>query len=198
MSCKIVNVSNMLARKLDDFIERHYANNKSALLLKGARQVGKTSAIREYAKRHKMNLIEINFYEDDSACSLFSGAQSAKDVLLRISAHTRMRTSLPNTLIFFDEVQKCPEIITWIKFLVDEGSCRYALSGSLLGVELQDIESVPVGYMAVKEVYPLDLEEFSRCLGLSDQVFESISVAFQKREPVDDIVHDALMRMVHL
>ena len=78
----------MLARKLDDFIERHYANNKSALLLKGARQVGKTSAIREYAKRHKMNLIEINFYEDDSACSLFSGAQSAKDVLLRISAHT--------------------------------------------------------------------------------------------------------------
>ena len=137
----------MLARKLDDFIERHYANNKSALLLKGARQVGKTSAIREYAKRHKMNLIEINFYEDDSACSLFSGAQSAKDVLLRISAHTRKRTSLPNTMVFFDEVQKCPEIITWIKFLVDEGSCRYALSGSLLGVELQDIESVPVGYM---------------------------------------------------
>lgn len=198
MSCKIVNVSNMLARKLDDFIERHYANNKSALLLKGARQVGKTSAIREYAKRHKMNLIEINFYEDDSAYSLFSGAQSAKDVLLRISAHTRKRTSLPNTMVFFDEVQKCPEIITWIKFLVDEGSCRYALSGSLLGVELQDIESVPVGYMAVKEVFPLDLEEFSRCLGLSDQVFESISEAFQKREPVDDIVHDALMRMVHL
>ena len=160
MSCKIVNVSNMLARKLDDFIERHYANNKSALLLKGARQVGKTSAIREYAKRHKMNLIEINFYEDDSACSLFSGAQTAKDVLLRISAHTRKRTSLPNTMVFFDEVQKCPEIITWIKFLVDEGSCRYALSGSLLGVELQDIESVPVGYMAVKEVFPLDLEEF--------------------------------------
>lgn len=188
----------MLARKLDDFIERHYANNKSALLLKGARQVGKTSAIREYAKRHKMNLIEINFYEDDSACSLFSGAQSAKDVLLRISAHTRKRTSLPNTMVFFDEVQKCPEIITWIKFLVDEGSCRYALSGSLLGVELQDIESVPVGYMAVKEVFPLDLEEFSRCLGLSDQVFESISEAFQKREPVDDIVHNALMRMVHL
>jgi predicted AAA+ superfamily ATPase len=72
------------------------------------------------------------------------------------------------------------------------------LSGSLLGVELQDIESVPVGYMAVKEVYPLDLEEFARCLGLSDQVFESISEAFQKREPVDDIVHNALMRMVHL
>ncbi len=188
----------MLARKLDNFIERHYANNKSALLLKGARQVGKTSAIREYAKRHQINLIEINFYEDDSARSLFSGSQSAKDILLRISAHTKKRTSLPNTMIFFDEVQKCPEVITWIKFLVDEGSCRYALSGSLLGVELQDIESVPVGYMAVKEVFPLDLEEFSRCLGLSDQVLESLSEAFQKRTPVDDIVHEALMKMVHL
>ena len=110
----------MLSRKLDTFIERHYANNKSALLLKGARQVGKTSAIRKYADRHKINLIEINFYEDESACNIFKGSQNAKDVLLRISAHTKKRTSLPNTMIFFDEVQKCPEVITWIKFLVDE------------------------------------------------------------------------------
>lgn len=188
----------MIARKLDAFIERHYANNRSALLLKGARQVGKTYAIREYARRHEMNLIEINFYEDDSARNLFVGAQSAKDVLLRISAHTRRRTSLPNTMIFFDEVQKCPDVITWIKFLVNEASCLYALSGSLLGVELQDVESVPVGYMVVKEVFPLDLEEFSRCLGMSDQVFECIMDAFQKRIPVDNIIHDALMKMVHL
>ena len=140
----------MLSRKLDSFIERHYENNKSALLLKGARQVGKTSAIRKYATGHKTNLIEINFLEDDSACKIFKGAQNAKDVLLRISAHTKQKNSLTNTIIFFDEVQKCPEVITWIKFLVDEGSCRYALSGSLLGVELKGVESVPVGYMTVK------------------------------------------------
>ena len=119
----------MLNRKIDEFIERHYASNNSALLLKGARQVGKTYAMRGYAKKHEMNLIEINFYEDESARNLFSGAQSAKDVLLRISAHTKKKVSLPNTIIFFDEVQKCPEVITWIKFLVDEGSCKYALSG---------------------------------------------------------------------
>ena len=168
------------------------------MLLKGARQVGKTYAIRGYAKKHKMNLIEINFYEDESAQNLFSGAQSAKDVLLRISAHTKKKVSLANTIIFFDEVQKCPEVITWIKFLVDEGSCKYALSGSLLGVELHDVKSVPVGYMTVKEVFPLDLEEFSRCLGLSDQVYESLLCAFHKRIPVDNIVHEALMKMVHL
>ncbi len=188
----------MLSRKLDNFIEKHYENNKSALLLKGARQVGKTSAIRKYARKQKMNLIEINFYEDDSACGIFKGSQNAKDVLLRISAHTKKKTSLPNTMIFFDEVQKCPEVITWIKFLVDEGSCKYALSGSLLGVELKGVESVPVGYMAVKEVFPLDMEEFSRCLGLSDEVLTSVEEAFDKKIPVDKVVHDALMKMVHL
>lgn len=193
-----INYTDMLSRKLDNFIEKHYENNKSALLLKGARQVGKTSAIRKYARKQKMNLIEINFYEDDSACGIFKGSQNAKDVLLRISAHTKKKTSLPNTMIFFDEVQKCPEVITWIKFLVDEGSCKYALSGSLLGVELKGVESVPVGYMAVKEVFPLDMEEFSRCLGLSDEVLTSVEEAFDKKIPVDKVVHDALMKMVHL
>ena len=193
-----INYTDMLSRKLDNFIEKHYENNKSALLLKGARQVGKTSAIRKYARKQKMNLIEINFYEDDSACGIFKGSQNAKDVLLRISAHTKKKTSLPNTMIFFDEVQKCPEVITWIKFLVDEGSCKYALSGSLLGVELKGVESVPVGYMAVKEVFPLDMEEFARCLGLSDEVLTSVEEAFDKKIPVDKVVHDALMKMVHL
>ena len=193
-----INYTDMLSRKLDNFIEKHYANNKSALLLKGARQVGKTSAIRKYARKQKMNLIEINFYEDDSACGIFKGSQNAKDVLLRISAHTKKKTSLPNTMIFFDEVQKCPEVITWIKFLVDEGSCKYALSGSLLGVELKGVESVPVGYMSVKEVFPLDIEEFSRCLGLSDEVLTSVGEAFEKKIPVDEVVHAALMKMIHL
>lgn len=188
----------MLSRKLDKYIEWHYANNKSALLLKGARQVGKTSAIRRFAEKQKMNLIEINFYEDASACDLFHGAQNAKDILLRISAHTKKKTSLPNTMIFFDEVQKCPEIITWIKFLVDDGSCRYALSGSLLGVELQDVESVPVGYMSVKEVFPFDIEEFAQCIGLSDEVLQHVREAFESRTPVDPIIHDALMKMVRL
>lgn len=188
----------MLHRKLDDFIERHYANSTSSLLLKGARQVGKTYAIRKYARKYKMNLIEINFYEDITSRNLFKSAQSAKDVLLRISAHTKKNTSLPNTMIFFDEVQMCPDVITWIKFLVDEGSCRYALSGSLLGVELKNVESVPVGYMSIKDVYPLDMEEFALSLGLSDQVLANVAEAFETRRPVDDIVHDALMKMVHL
>lgn len=188
----------MVCRKLDKYIERHYSNSRSSLLLTGARQTGKTFAVRKYAKVHNLNLIEINFYEDESAKIIFEGAQNAKDVLLRISAHTKKKTSLPDTLIFFDEVQKCPEVMTWIKFLVDEGSCRYALSGSLLGVELHDVRSVPVGYMAIKEVYPLDLEEFAFALGLSEEVLSTVRQSWEKHMPVDKVVHESLLKMVQL
>lgn len=188
----------MIQRKLDKYIEQHFATNKSALLLKGARQTGKTFAIRKYAQEQRKNLIEINFYEDAEARKLFTGANSAQEVLLRISAHTRSRTSLPDTLIFFDEVQMCPEALTWIKFLVDDTSCLYALSGSLLGVELRNIESVPVGYMTVKEVFPLDLEEFARTLGLSDEVYDAVRESFQQSKPVDPVIHSSLLKTVQL
>ena len=188
----------MISRKIDGIIANHFKTSKSALLLTGARQTGKTYAIRKYAETNKLNLIEINFLEDSSATMIFSGAKNAKDVLLRISAHTRQKTSNADTLIFFDEVQKCPEVITWIKFLVDEGSCRYALSGSLLGVELRDIRSVPVGYMAVKEVYPLDLMEFSMALGLSEEVLAAMRDCWGRQVPVDAVVHVSMLRLVRL
>ena len=188
----------MISRKIDGIIANHFKTSKSALLLTGARQTGKTYAIRKYAETNKLNLIEINFLEDISAKKIFSGAKNAKDILLRISAHTRQKTSHADTLLFFDEVQQCPEVITWIKFLVDEGSCRYALSGSLLGEELKDIRSVPVGYMSVKEVFPLDLMEFAMALGLSEEVLISLHDCWDRQIPVDSVVHESMIRLVQL
>lgn len=188
----------MISRYLDKTIENHYVSSKSALLLTGARQVGKTIAIRKYAQKAEMELVEINFYEDAEARNIFIGAQNVGDVLLRISAHTRKRLVPGKTLIFFDEVQKYPDVVTWVKFLVDEGSYRYALSGSLLGVELKDIRSIPVGSMDVIDVYPLTLEEFARALGVSDAVLDSIHNAWEERKPVDAVVHDSMMRVVAL
>lgn len=83
----------MISRKIDKTITNHFKTNKSALLLTGARQTGKTYAIRKYANNQKLNLIEINFLEDTTAKKIFNGAKDAKDVLLRISAHTRQKTS---------------------------------------------------------------------------------------------------------
>ena len=132
------------------------------------------------------------------AKNIFIGAQNAQEVLLRISAHTRTRLVPGKTLIFFDEIQKYADVVTWVKFLVDEGSYRYALSGSLLGVELQDIRSMPVGSLDIQDVYPLTLEEFARAIGVSDAVLGSIREAWEQRKPVDEVVHASMMRVVSL
>ncbi|MBR1929849.1 MAG: ATP-binding protein [Paludibacteraceae bacterium] len=188
----------MIRRDLDLFIDNHYANNRSALLLTGARQVGKTFAIRRYAEKHDLNLVEINFYEDENAKNIFDKAKNVKDVLLRLSAYISQPLIKGKTLIFFDEVQHYADVITWIKFLVDEGSYQYALSGSLLGVTLKDIRSMPVGYMAVQEVYPLTLKEFAYAIGVNYDVIEALHRAWLSRQAVDDVVHDSMLRVVTL
>lgn len=92
---------------------------------------------------------------------VFSKAKNSQDILLRLSTVTNQDLVKGSTLVFFDEVQEFPEIVTAIKFLVEEGSYRYVLSGSLLGVEIKYLRFAPVGYMDVKDMYPLDLEEFA-------------------------------------
>ena len=173
-------------------------NPKEALLVTGARQIGKSFAIREFGKSHFENFIEINFIEMPQAIEVFNNAKDARDILLRISALKNQPMQKGKTLIFFDEVQKVPEIVTAIKFLVEEGSYRYALSGSLLGIELKGLRSVPVGFMTIKEMYPLDLEEFFIACGVQPQVFDSLKKSFEQKIPVDSFVHEKMMQLFRL
>ena len=187
----------MIRRKIDAYLRNYYAHTRSALLVTGARQTGKTFSIREFGKTFK-SFIEINFVENPDAVEIFKGAKSAADILLRISAMTATPLVKGRTLIFFDEVQRCPDIVTAIKFLVDEGSYRYILSGLLLGVELRDLRSEPVGYMGVKEMYPLDFEEFITCVGIDGQVVAALRSAWEHRSPVDAFVNRKIMELFRL
>ena len=187
----------MLKRKIDTYLTNYYATNRNAILITGARQIGKTYSIREFGRTFK-SFIEINFLENPDAVALFKGAKNSSDILLRLSAITTKPLIKGETLIFFDEVQKCPDIVTAIKFLVDEGSYRYILSGSLLGVELNDLRSEPVGYMGVKDMYPMDFEEFISCVGINQQVIDSLRTAWQNRTPVDEFVHSKIMELFRL
>lgn len=186
-----------LFRQLTSYIEEYYATQKSALMLTGARQTGKTYAIRQYGRKYK-SFIEINFIEQPEATDLFKKVYSADEILMRLSALVETPLIKGETLIFFDEVQECEDIVTAIKFLVDEGSYRYALSGSLLGVELKNLRSVPVGYLGVKEVYPLDFEEFITNVGIGDRVIEHVKDCWEKIKPVDDLIHRRLMDLYRL
>ncbi len=151
----------MLSRKIAHRIKEFLARETKALLVTGARQVGKTHTVRAVGKPAFRSFIEINFLEEPDARKLFGNARSGPDILLRLSAFAKQPLIPGETLIFFDEVQECPELVTAVKHLVDEGSYRYILSGSLLGVTLHDIRSYPVGYMDTFEMYPLDFEEFA-------------------------------------
>ena len=200
----------MLTRKIDNVIDTFYDNTKMALMLTGARQVGKTNAFRRLAKRKFEHFVEINFIETPAAKQIFQGAQNAKEILLRLSAFADGPLIPGKTLILFDEVQKCPECVTQIKFLVDEGSYRYGLTGSLLGVELEDLQeraqvkaqdvevSEPVGYMDIKTMFPLDFEEFALAVGVAPNLIDHIRDSFDNIKPVDSVVHEKMMKVFQL
>lgn len=118
--------------------------------------------------------------------------------MLRLSALTDVPMIPGETLIFFDEVQECPEIVTAIKFLVEDGQYRYILSGSLLGVELKDIRSVPVGYLSILEMYPLDFREFCEANRVSQTVMDKLKECFEKKQPVDELIHEKMMELFRL
>lgn len=132
------------------------------------------------------------------AVDLFKGAKSSSDILFRLSAITSVPLIKGETLVFFDEVQQCPDIVTAIKFLVDDGSYRYIMSGSLLGIELKDLRSEPVGYMGVKDMFPLDFEEFISCVGINDVVIGALHEAWRNRTTVDEFVHGKIMELFRL
>ena len=185
----------MLERKIESELRRfHDDTNRKALLLTGARQVGKTYIVRKFGKANYAAFVEFNFIRNEEASNIFRNISDEHDILLRLSALTKTRLVPGNTLIFFDEVQACPEVITFIKFLVEEGSYRYILSGSLLGVELKNVRSVPVGYMKEVQLFPLDFEEFIRANGIGDDVIGHLRDAYDKRHDPDPVIHEKMLR----
>lgn len=189
---------NMLNRKIYSYLRSFFGKENKALLVSGARQVGKTFAIRTIGKECFAHVVEVNFLSNPKFKEAFKTPSDAKEILLRLSALAERTLQPGKTLIFFDEVQECPEMVTAIKFLVDEGSYRYVMSGSLLGVELKDIRSIPVGYMAEKEMFPLDFEEFAEAVGMSTTVMSHVKECYEQCKAVDEVVHNKLNDLVRL
>ena len=189
----------MLKRKIWPKLEAFKATaDKKTLLLTGARQVGKTYIVEQFARARYKSFVEINFVEDSAAKAIFHDVADEKDVLRRITTYAQGKIIPGETLVLFDEVQECPEAVTYAKFLVDKGGCHYIYSGSLLGVELKNVRSVPVGYMDEEEMFPLDFEEFLTANGESEDVISEAKSAFEGRRAVDAFIHDRLMRYFKL
>ena len=184
-----------LHRRISKQIQEWYTNSRKALLIKGARQVGKTHVIRTTLEKMGCSYIEINLIETPAAIGILKSFTSVNELIMGLSTITDKPIVKGETVIFIDEVQKYKEMVTRIKFLVDEGSFRYVLSGSLLGVEITNLDSAPVGYLTSYEMYPLDFEEFVQITNITDEVMDYLRQSFINRTSVMEAVNEKMLSL---
>lgn len=185
----------MLYRKMEVLIEAHLtSDSQKILLIDGARQVGKTYLIRYVGQKLFENFIEINLVEDSLGDRLFAETRTVEDLYLQISmlAGERMKQK-ENTLIFLDEIQAYPHLLTLLKFLSQDGKFTFIASGSLLGVTLSQTTSIPMGSIRKVRMFPLDFEEFLYANGMSRMAVSAMRKKFEKREALDEATHNKMM-----
>lgn len=182
-------------RKDSVIIEDWIKKSNKALLVTGARQIGKTWLIRDEIEKSDYNMFEVNFIDQPDMIQYLNAQMSAEEFLIKLKMIMPENCKPYETVVFFDEIQKCPEIVTKIKFLVDEGSFKYVMSGSLLGVELKGIASAPVGYLTVLRMYPMDFEEFMVANDVSQTTLDMIKEKFETIRPLDEFIHQKLLYM---
>lgn len=183
----------MIARSIEKDINEWIQTGKSSLLISGARQVGKTYTIRECLKRSGCDHIEINLIDNPEYTDIFRTAGNISDIVMELSFITGHKFIQGETILFIDEVQEYADIVTKIKFWVDDGKYRYIMSGSLLGVELEELRSAPVGYMDEIQMYPLDFVEFLGATGIEEDVIAYLRDHFLQRKPLSDTMHKTMM-----
>lgn len=185
----------MLYRKIEALIEEHLrSDSKKILLIDGARQVGKTYIIRHVGKKLFENYIEINMVEDFMGERLFSNIKTIEDFYLQVSmlAGDKMKKK-DNTLIFIDEIQAYPHLLTMLKFLSDDNKFTFIASGSLLGVTLSQTTSIPMGSIRKVRMFPLDFEEFLYANGMNEHVISSMRKKFLQSEALEEAMHNKIM-----
>ncbi|MGM9817135.1 MAG: ATP-binding protein [Lepagella sp.] len=185
----------MLRRKISEQLKRWYQTGRSkAPLVFGARQVGKTTAVREFARTHYQHYVEVNFVKHPLAMQAFDGDLTTQGIVTNLSAMGFGPFVEGKTLVFFDEIQECPKARTAIKFLVEEHIYDFIESGSLLGINYKSATSYPVGYEERYDVYPLDFEEFLWAKGVGTDVIEVLKTSYRTLTAVPDFIHNQISR----
>lgn len=186
----------MLKRKIiDELLVWKNTKKQECLLVKGARQVGKTYIIKQFGQEYYKNFIYINFFENPNFKNIFEGSLQAEEIYKKMSIYVPDFNLIPNeTLIFLDEIQECPNARTALKFLAIDDRCDIIASGSLLGISYKSIASIPVGYERQITLYPLDFEEFLWATGTSADAIAYIKTFFDERKRVDDGINQEMFR----
>lgn len=188
----------MLKRKIEKDIEKWLDNSEKALLVYGVRQAGKTFIIRECLKRNECEYIEFNLINQPELVEILRDSTGIDDLILKLSLYSEKKIIPGKTIFFFDEIQRYKEIVTKIKFLVEDKRYRYILSGSLLGVEIVNLKSAPVGYLQTLNMYPMDFEEFLQIFSVDETIINNLRNCFLTKTKVDEIIHNKIMEMFNI
>ncbi len=187
----------MLQRKImHDLMEWKGRSDRQCLIIKGARQVGKTYIIDQFGRENYEQVIRLNFIENPSLCAIFDGELSADQILSRISLMINGSRLIPGkTLIFLDEIQECPNARTALKFLSGDPRFDVIASGSLLGINYKKVPSFPVGYVEHMEMFSLDFEEFLWARGISKESVLDLKGYYDRREQIPEVIHQKMLQL---
>lgn len=186
----------MLYRKYESRLRNFLANEpRKILLINGARQIGKSYLIRHVGTTAFHNFVEINLKEDAEGTQIFKSVRSKEDFYMQLGAIAGNRLgNNKDTLIFLDEIQSYPHLFTLLKFLNEDGKYRYIASGSELGVALAQTPSVPIGSIAIEQMYPLDFEEFLIAMGCAQTTIDEMRSLFTQEKSLNDSMHNYMLQ----
>lgn len=186
----------MLERKFAQYLKTFLKENSDKILLvNGARQIGKSYIIRYVGKSLFKHFVEINLKEDKEGERVFADVHSTIDLYMRLSNYyTKPLGDKSDTLVFLDEIQSYPHILTMLKFLNQEARYRFIASGSQLGVALSQTPSVPLGSITIAQMYPLDFEEFLWATGVGKDWIDGLRRRFEREDALDENTHNVLMK----
>lgn len=185
----------MLHRKIAQKIEKYLSQQSDRIMIvSGARQIGKSFIIRHVGSKLFSNYIELNLINDKSMREAFSTVNNIEDFHLTLSLYSGMKLgSYNDTLVFIDEIQECPNLLTLLKFLRAENKYHYIASGSLLGVTLRQTHSIPVGSIEIINMFPLDFEEFLIANGIGKEIIEYLYNCFIRNETPKQDIHSRII-----
>ena len=187
----------MFYRKIEPYIEDFLLHRRDKILLiDGARQIGKSYIIRYVGQKLFPNYIEINLLEDAEGKRLFADVRSAEHFYLQLSICAGGQLgNAEDTLVFLDEIQVYPEMMTLLKFLNRDGRYRYIASGSMLGITLKKTASIPMGSIESRRMYPMDFEEFLLAAGVGTAAIGHLKACFEKEESLPENTHRRLLEL---
>lgn len=184
-------------RKISKKINEYFENDDEKILcIDGARQIGKTYIIRSLAQKYYKNYIEINMADDFDGDKIFENVKTVNDFYIQVSVIAGDKLNdIKDTIIFIDEIQIYPHLLTMLKPLKKDNKYKYICSGSLLGIALMDTTLVPMGSFKEIKMYPMDFEEFLIANGVGNLVLEHLKKCFDEKKSLEETLHNKILSL---